>query len=387
VAQVSCANPDDLCTGDPCVIGTVTVATPCQIDFGNRTLEIAGTLRVPDGGTLDLTAATVRVLGRIDGRGDGSGAVIVLVAGTGSAVVDGTIDVRGATGGGVRVDGRTGVTIDDKIRASGKTGSGGLVNLRSAAGNVLVRRPIDVHGTSGGTIRLTGPSPSVMPRWTVHVGALLDLSGRAGNGGSLEATGPNVYWFKKADLRGKGGDGGTVRSFAFVSQDMLMKVVGSGSANGGTVELLMPPAAAARIHVSGKIDLRGQTADGGSVLAFGPEGWIALGGKVDLRGAATGGRIAIEAGQLIVGRTQVRATGEAGGGEIRLQQTGAADMALDGTFDARTSGVIAVTAPTASLTVGGIFRAGPAGCVGISAGGTLDTTAVDSDVTLAASCP
>jgi hypothetical protein len=168
---------------------------------------------------------------------------------------------------------------------------------------------------------------------------------------------------------------------------MLMKVVGSGSANGGTVELLMPPAAAARIHVSGKIDLRGQTGDGGSVLASGPEGWIALGGKVDLRGAATGGRIAIEAGQLIVGRTQVRATGEAGGGEIRLQQTGAADMALDGTFDARTSGVIAVTTPTASLTVGGIFRAGPAGCVGISAGGTLDTTAVDSDVTLAASCP
>jgi hypothetical protein len=70
---VSCDDPDNLCTGDRCVIETLTVATPCDVDFGNRTLEIAGTVTVPDGGTLSFTATTIQMHGRLDGRNLGSG--------------------------------------------------------------------------------------------------------------------------------------------------------------------------------------------------------------------------------------------------------------------------------------------------------------------------
>src|SRR5262245_49496554 len=99
-AQVSCADPDDLCTGDPCVIGTVTVVPPCEVDFGNRTLEVAGVVSVPDGGTLSFTAGQIRLLGRIDGRNAGIGAAVTLVANVGSLETAGKIDVFGGAGGG-----------------------------------------------------------------------------------------------------------------------------------------------------------------------------------------------------------------------------------------------------------------------------------------------
>ena len=72
-ADVSCADPNDLCTGDPCTITTVSVQSPCVVDFGARTLIIAGTVSVPDDGTLSFTAATIIQRGPIDGRHVGHG--------------------------------------------------------------------------------------------------------------------------------------------------------------------------------------------------------------------------------------------------------------------------------------------------------------------------
>jgi hypothetical protein len=46
-AQVDCSNPDNLCTGDPCVIPPIEVQVPCVVDFGTRTVEIPDMLRVP----------------------------------------------------------------------------------------------------------------------------------------------------------------------------------------------------------------------------------------------------------------------------------------------------------------------------------------------------
>jgi hypothetical protein len=64
-AQVSCADADDLCTGDPCVIPSIEVADPCVVDFGARTVIVAGTLRPPPDGTMSLTAGAIEVQGRI----------------------------------------------------------------------------------------------------------------------------------------------------------------------------------------------------------------------------------------------------------------------------------------------------------------------------------
>jgi hypothetical protein len=51
-AQVDCDTPDDLCVGDPCTIGTVIVAASCTLDFGARTVVVAGRLRMPADGQL-----------------------------------------------------------------------------------------------------------------------------------------------------------------------------------------------------------------------------------------------------------------------------------------------------------------------------------------------
>jgi len=73
-----------------------------------------------------------------------------------------------------------------------------------------------------------------------------------------------------------------------------------------------------------------------------------------------------------------------GAGELRFNQSGAGLFLLDGIFEAT---VIEALAPSGSLTARGKFFAGPSGCVGFSAGGTLDTSAASFDVPLTPNCP
>src|SRR5262250_3742147 len=60
-AQTVCNAPDDLCTGDPCVIGDVDVTSPCELDFGPRALVVAGRVGVPQNGVLAFTAGTITI--------------------------------------------------------------------------------------------------------------------------------------------------------------------------------------------------------------------------------------------------------------------------------------------------------------------------------------
>jgi hypothetical protein len=75
----------------------------------------------------------------------------------------------------------------------------------------------------------------------------------------------------------------------------------------------------------------------------------------------------------------------AGGGEIRMS-TDVADMTLSGVFLARAEGVIEGSA-AGNLVADGVFRTAPGGCIGLSAGGTLDTSDGSFDGTVVASCP
>jgi len=389
-AQVSCADPDNLCTGDPCVIDALTVATPCVVGFGTRTVEIAGTLTVPDGGTLEIHAGDVLVTGRIAGRNAaGQGAMVSLFAAPGRVEVRGIVDVRGIASGHVVVDGEAGATVDGKVRASGKGGPGGDVLVTSDAGNVVVQRTIDARGTSGGFVRLIGPGPGVMPGANVSLYGRVDARGGAGNGGALEMSGPWVALSENVDLRGKGGDGGTVSLFASTHMGIQspVKIFASGSVNGGAVDLLVPLAESVPVLVNGKLDVRGVGGNGGSFTVSGPSSLVAFTGRADLRGAATGGALAIDADVLEVLGARIRVGSAGTGGELRLLHGSAAAVTVNGVFDARASGVIEIAAPAASLTVSGTFFAGPAGCIGVSAGGTLDTTGLAGDVALTPSCP
>ena len=63
-AQVSCDDPDNLCTGDPCVMDNVEVMPPCVVDFGARTLIIRDRLSRafnPASSLVSLTAGAITV--------------------------------------------------------------------------------------------------------------------------------------------------------------------------------------------------------------------------------------------------------------------------------------------------------------------------------------
>ena len=64
-AQVDCSNPDNLCTGDPCVIGAIELPASCVVDFGTRTVIISRRLRLPPDGVLSFSAGAFTVSGSI----------------------------------------------------------------------------------------------------------------------------------------------------------------------------------------------------------------------------------------------------------------------------------------------------------------------------------
>jgi hypothetical protein len=74
-APVDCSDPNNLCTGDPCIIDSIEPAEQCVVDFGPREVQIRG---LHDVRNVDFTAASFVVLGAINGgvgaaglRGDG----------------------------------------------------------------------------------------------------------------------------------------------------------------------------------------------------------------------------------------------------------------------------------------------------------------------------
>src|SRR4029453_12723457 len=100
-AQVSCADPDNLCPGDPCVIPSIEVVPDCTVDFRPRQLVIAGTLQVPADALLSLTAAKIRAGGPLPPSAPFSPAHAILAG-------DGDIDVQG----GILMHGSGDLTLD-----------------------------------------------------------------------------------------------------------------------------------------------------------------------------------------------------------------------------------------------------------------------------------
>src|SRR5262245_6461669 len=104
---VNCSVPDELCTGDPCVTAAISVTSPCVLDFGARTLIIGGTLDLPEGGQLSLTAASIEIHGTIDGGG-GNAADVTLIATNGSILQSARISVPGSVQPGTVILSATG---------------------------------------------------------------------------------------------------------------------------------------------------------------------------------------------------------------------------------------------------------------------------------------
>lgn len=494
-ALVSCANPDELCTGDPCVVHSIRVESPCSVDFGDRALEIAGGFTVPPGGTLQLTAKSIVVRGRIRGRnaggtgatigllatggdvetqawidvsgGTAAGVITIAAAGNitvgnrmaarpigsvsppagGSIVLDaggtltilrkGTIDVHGArrtSGGAADLRGAAGVTVGGVVDARG--GAGGTVALASSGGVVTLDRKLLVSGTTAaGTATVSGAGGVVLNSRIRVVSedglpGSVDLESAGGDvvlvtvpllksltGGALTVHAPQgtIVARKALALKTK-GDGGAITMAAATLRIGHLGAVGKHGI-GGTIQL----SATSGLEITGKLDVRGRekggaialaadlTGDvivsdkgkliasssgvGGDVVVAAPAGTVTIRADIDVSGKLGGGSLDVAAAATDVGPITIKAHGLSGG-RLRFAQSGGGELRLEGKFDAGrsssrvtgTGGTIAASAPTGNLTAIGRFDT-TLGCIGLAAGGVLDTTQLEADVPLSPSCP
>jgi hypothetical protein len=242
-----------------------------------------------------------------------------------------------------------------------------------------LQQTVDVRGASGGSISVQG--------FSVDVVKSLDARGFTGPGGSVTTSGfLNV--FKSINLSSKGGDGGTLNVDGYFNS--FRKIDASGTANGGSIT-----AQGGTIAFNGKWFARGKTGNGGTLTVSEtdpiPDGGIGFSrATLDFRGALAGGVVHLDGTRIGFQHSfpsQIIVRGATSPGEIRMNQSGTNPLNIEATLDARASGVVEVLAPNADLTAIGKFLAGPAGCVGVSAGGIVDTSALASDLPLAPSCP
>jgi hypothetical protein len=376
-AQVDCSNPDNLCTGDPCTITDIEVDTPCVVDFGARALVIRGRVRVPAAGTLDLTAASIEVQaqGSVNGSREDPGGVAADLAlrAAGAIVMEGrllasggnaagsitveagdTLTVAGSVrsnappaGGSVFLRGDAGVRIDRFVRASGATG--GSIVVQSTVGDVTVAHDLRAEGAgTGGMILIQAVA-------NVTVSSHVSVQGKLAGGAVYIGCGVDCVVDRKVRVRSNKGVGGMLTiaagSDVIVNDDLDAR----GKVKAGTIE----------ISALGQVSLLGRA-------------------DVDLRGDLPGASHIEGASASVAPGVRWNARTKQPGSALRFVSH-TSDLTLDGAFET-TSGTIEGMA-AGNLTAGGRFRAGPDGCIALSAGGTLDTTGGLFDETIVADCP
>ena len=413
-ALTSCASPDNLCRGNPCVTGQLEVVTPCVVDFGDRTLIIHGTLKVPNNGVLSLKAGNIDVrraiVGRHARRYESGGADITLTAtrdltarwridasgrtkpGKINLLAGGNVSLLGpvraatsgpdptASGGSVTVSAGGFITAVKRarIRVRGAGTPGGEVALHSGRGVRLLNR-ITAAGSSGGRIAVSTDSGDIT------LNEALDIGGASEDGGSatLVAAAGQLTLFDRIDAEGierggsvvllaggpitalgalragssiLGGQGGTV----VVSSDgdiLVSDVIKADGRSGGQVVVVSN---SATIRVTAPVVASGGHAGGGGRVAFSAGKDVVIANQVDADGGPLGGTITVHAEDLITLTPQgaLLARGDTGG-EIALDGAmvsvpAGARVLVDGDTP---GGTITLAANDGDLILDGDFRA------------------------------
>jgi len=442
--QVDCTNPDNLCTGDPCIVETVEVLSPCVVDFGARTLSVEGTVFVPNAGVLDWTADQIDLTGRIKGKhtkstaGDGahvtltanndlssagkidvsgrfSAGSIALIAGNDLSVTKALLGKSrggGATAPGASVLVQAGGTLTGskraKIKVKGRRSTdGGQVELSGDAG-VTWEGKIDVRGLNAGSVSATAVAGDVAMEGDVRADALeaaggsasfvaggdvivLDVDAQGGtNGGSIVVSGDTVSNLGIADVDGVVGGSIDVSATGAIFAGKLSargKTAGStvSVVGGGSVEIVR---IAARTGVGSA-----------PTISVAGMGGVAV-GDIRADGRDNGGQISIESGDPMNPGSgppltiddHVTASGvDVSGGRIDAFSFGG-----DAVIGAHTASKFLVEGPVGgtiemiavgNLTATGQFTAQTGGCIALAAAGTLDISGATFDVPLSIDCP
>lgn len=350
-AQVACTGPEVLCSGDPCVVGDARVASPCELDFGARTLVVRGRLRLPDGGRLRLAAGRIELRGGGVDPGTMRGPDAELVA-TGDIHQRGLLDVSGAaTAGTLRLRAGGDVIIDGNVRAqtgAAATAPSGQI-LVEAEGTVSVNRAAHV-GAQG---RRAGAGHVVLSgRRGAWLTGHLDAGGADGGFFELRSAEGDLYMGTDIRAKATGGRGGTTLVEAGGTATVARSIDMQGPAAGGTIRVQAPT-----VHVVNELRATARRGAGGAIQIVGNA--VAVDGNLKASGPSAAGEVAVY------------------GDDVRL----ASDVEAVGSG----GGDVVVTA-SRDLHARGRFRVGAGGCVGLDAGATRDVAGVRADVPITTSC-
>jgi hypothetical protein len=463
---IKCTKPEDLCSGDPCVIRQVEVASPCSLDFGDRTLVIGGTLSVPNGGTLDLRARDIEVRRAIIGRHAtpfaGNGASVSLNA-TNDIIVRWRIDVSGrlnpgvislnadgdvqvlaplraaangtnpvAPGGGIfitaggritasgrarmRAEGGTntpggsialaagsGVRLENRVGADGR--DGGSVAVTTLAGDVFTARQLSASGLlgTGGSVVTFAQAGSVIMADNIEAqgitggGTIFTIAGKAlvasghlraranpnaGTGGTVVVSGGTLVSLQDT-VYADGARGGSIQVMcAGGDLHTVAPLIADGSNGaGGSISL----SAGKVMTVDSQCDTDGRT-QGGEIVVNGLTVVIDNRAELFARGAQ-GGTVTVTGDQVSVNAAaRVLVDGDEPSGSIKFDAR-VGDLTLSGRFRARGIGGSIEGSAARGVFADGEFEAAGAGCIGLSAGTTLDISSGSFDVPVTASCP
>ena len=424
--QVDCDTTADFCTGDPCVTSDsleITVSS-CTLNFGSATLRIENKVRLAvDGATLSLTAANIEVNAKIDGKhtdtGEPNGSDVTLTT-SGNITVNRKIDVSArGTAGSITLDAGGNIAIGHQLLARAKGGGG----VTATGGIVTVEADGTVTSTKRGKLIARGKKKNTDAGEVSVSGVLgVDLDGRIEvrglNAGTAAVTssGGNVVFDEEIRAFGEFGNGGRVMldtPVGDVAMNGVIRAKGGGIEGGGDIDITGDVVSVLRIDARGRghspggsINIVGSTIFSGRILANGgddggsvsvisvvnPPGGITLDERIDVDGRIAGGSVIVSTPYDATILAEIDARGDVTGGEAHFHADGnlvlgggssdkyrATSDGVGGTFEADTT--------TGNLTVSGVYTVQIGGCIGLSAGGVLDTSQATFDTTPVASCP
>jgi hypothetical protein len=234
----------------------------------------------------------------------------------------------------------TGVTLVDTVNARSANGMGGSLLIGS---------------TSGGL-------------------ALSNLRNDGDNGGTTVVAGLGAITINRVVARGEASGGMvTIGSAASIT---LRSVQADSDGTGGMVEIL----SGGSLEVISQIDVAGMLGGKATLTASGD----LLVGLAEIS-AEEGGEVRLS-GASIPGIANVSVDSDAAGG-LFLATSTSGDIGMDSIYDARgTPGGIIQVEAAGDLFASGQFKAVVGGCIGLSAGGTVNTTGGIFDVPITPTC-
>jgi hypothetical protein len=236
--------------------------------------------------------------------------------------------------------GATGARVERTIAVNAVFDAGGSVEVSSMGGDVTIDGIV-----RAGAVQLTAGGD-------VAVNALVSASEPARSGGSIVVSSPSGNVTLAAALKATGGDGGLPTDGA-----------------GGDIQ----------VTAGGALVVTDDVSVNSSPLANAPGGSVRLeGGTVQVGPAVT-----VDARGC---RNPTPCDFFRPPAVLHFAAT-AGNLGLDGTFLASGGATVIEGSAAADLVAAGQFTAGPAGCIALAAGGTLDTSGATFDRPVVGSCP